>query len=133
MVGGIVRLMPPRRRTWRIVIGMVCGCFRYVSRSFLLPNTFERLAVSQNVGSSANELPPLAPQIKAFVNGLNTAITDAQHHGDFFGYPNYLDPELTPTEAHRLYYGVETYGKLLGLKKTFDPKAVFWNPQAIGD
>ncbi|KAI4906901.1 hypothetical protein J4E90_010104 [Alternaria incomplexa] len=72
----------------------------------------DSLWVFQNIGSSANMLPPFESGIKAFVQGLNTALTDAQPDGDFLAYPNYLDPELTPAEAHRLYYGDATYGKL---------------------
>lgn len=68
-----------------------------------------------------------------FVNGLNTALTSAQPNGDFLAYPNYLDPELTPTEAARLYYGITTYKKLTKIKNTVDPNAIFWNPQAIGN
>jgi hypothetical protein len=64
---------------------------------------------------------------------LNTALTEAQPDGEFLAYPNYLDPDLTPKEAARLYYGAATYGKLAGIKKVVDPKAVFWNPQAIGN
>jgi hypothetical protein len=77
-------------------------------------------------------LPPFSPEIKTFVTGLNTALTNAQPDGDFLAYPNYLDPELTPVEAARLYYGSTTYNKLVNLKKALDPKAVFWNPHAIG-
>ena len=78
-------------------------------------------------------LPPFESSIKAFVQGLNTALTDAQPDGDFLAYPNYLDPELTPAEAHQLYYGDATYGKLSVIKESVDPNKVFWNPQAIGN
>ncbi|KAH3995174.1 hypothetical protein HBI13_141290 [Parastagonospora nodorum] len=93
----------------------------------------DSLWVFQNIGSSANMLPPFSPDIKAYVNGLNAALTDAQPGGEFLAYPNYLDPELSPAEAHRLYFGKETYEKLLGLKEKVDPKKVFWNPQAVGN
>ncbi|KAI4940036.1 uncharacterized protein J4E92_001324 [Alternaria infectoria] len=93
----------------------------------------DSLWVFQNIGSSANMLPPFESSIKAFVQGLNTALTDAQPDGDFLAYPNYLDPELTPAEAHRLYYGDATYGKLSVIKESVDPNRVFWNPQAIGN
>jgi hypothetical protein len=45
---------------------------------------------------------------------------------------NYVDPDLTPTQAAQEYYGTETYNKLLGIKIDVDPAFVFWNPQAIG-
>ena len=87
----------------------------------------------QNIGSSANRLPPFSPEITTFVNGLNTALTAAQPDGDFLAYPNYLDPALTPQEAADLYYGPAAYNKLVSIKRDVDPEAVFWNPQAIGN
>jgi hypothetical protein len=75
----------------------------------------------------------LSPEIVAFVDGLNTALTSSQLEGDFLAYPNYLDPALTPVEAANLYYGAATYNKLTQIKRNIDPKSVFWNPQAIGN
>ena len=68
----------------------------------------------------------------AFIDGLNSAVTDAQPDGDFGAYSNYVDPRLSAQEAHRLYYGKPLYDKLLSIKNQVDPKAIFWNPQAIG-
>jgi hypothetical protein len=31
-----------------------------------------------------------------------------------------------------LYYGVETYSKLLAIQNEVDPDFLFWNPQAVG-
>ncbi|EUC40538.1 Glucooligosaccharide oxidase [Bipolaris oryzae ATCC 44560] len=93
----------------------------------------DSLWVFQNVGSSANRLPPFSPEITTFVNGLNTALTAAQPDGNFLAYPNYLDPALTPVEAANLYYGRTTYRKLVKIKSEVDPNHVFWNPQAIGN
>ncbi|XP_014551168.1 Glucooligosaccharide oxidase [Bipolaris victoriae FI3] len=93
----------------------------------------DSLWVFQNVGSSANRLPPFSAEITNFVNGLNTALTAAQPDGNFLAYPNYLDPALTPVEAANLYYGRATYHKLVTIKNQVDPEHVFWNPQAIGN
>ncbi|KAB2098641.1 hypothetical protein AG0111_0g13105 [Alternaria gaisen] len=93
----------------------------------------DSLWVFQNIGSSADRLPPFSPEITTFVDGLNTALTAAQPDGDFLAYPNYLDPALTPAEAADLYYGPATYGKLVKIKGDVDPGAIFWNPQAIGN
>ena len=68
----------------------------------------------------------------AFVDGLNSAITSAQPGTAFSAYLNYVDPRLTPAQAHDLYYGSSTYAKLLGIKKVVDPAGTFWNPQAVG-
>lgn len=90
------------------------------------------LWVFQNYGYTANSLPPWDPQITTLVDSLNDAITTPQPDGDFTAYLNYVDPDLTPADAHREYYGSDTYDVLLDLKTKYDPAAVFWNPQAIG-
>ncbi|KAI9834712.1 MAG: hypothetical protein M1826_000115 [Phylliscum demangeonii] len=72
------------------------------------------------------------PAELGFVDGLNRAVTDAQPDGDFAGYSNYLDPRLSAAEAHRVYYGDRLYRTLLAIKRRVDPRATFWNPQAIG-
>lgn len=66
------------------------------------------------------------------MNGLNTAVTSAQPETTFDAYLNYVDPSLTAAQAHKLYYGAETYARLAAIKKVVDPKQTFWNPQAIG-
>ncbi|KAJ4365375.1 hypothetical protein N0V95_000522 [Ascochyta clinopodiicola] len=98
-----------------------------------LPRKTLKLTRFQNIGSSANRLPPFSQEITTFVDGLNTALTAAQPNGDFLAYPNYLDPTLTPKEAADLYYGPATYNKLVNIKRNVDPEAIFWNPQAIGN
>lgn len=93
----------------------------------------EALWVFQNYGYSSNNLPPFDPAIIPLIDGLNNATTALQPDGDFTAYLNYVDPDLTAQEAAVLYYGPETYDKLLKIKAEFDPGFVFWNPQAIGN
>jgi hypothetical protein len=92
----------------------------------------DALWVFQNFGYTANNLPPYDEAITPLVDGLNDAVTNAQPGGNFTAYLNYVDPDLTPTQAAQEYYGTETYNKLLGIKIDVDPAFVFWNPQAIG-
>jgi hypothetical protein len=92
----------------------------------------EALWVFQNYGYTANHHPPYDPSITPFVDGLNDAITSAQPHGNFTGYLNYVDPDLSPIMAAELYYGADTYDRLLSIKSTVDPGFLFWNPQAVG-
>lgn len=71
-------------------------------------------------------------RLTGFINGLNEAITRKMPDTDFGAYSNYLDPDLTPAEAHELYYGSEIYDRLLDIKRDVDPDQVFYNPQAVG-
>ncbi len=66
------------------------------------------------------------------MTGLSDSLINAQPNGVFDAYLNYVDPTLTPQEAHQGYYGDQVYGKLLAIKQQVDPESVFWNPQAIG-
>ncbi|KAL8676311.1 MAG: hypothetical protein Q9224_007298, partial [Gallowayella concinna] len=62
-----------------------------------------------------------------FVNGLNDALATG-----YGGYVNYVDPELSASEAHKTYYSRSVYDRLVKIKRVVDPEAVFWNPQAVG-
>lgn len=62
-----------------------------------------------------------------FVKGLNEAL--GMGYG---GYPNYVDPELSASQAHGVYFSEGVYERLRGVKRTVDPEGVFWNPQAVG-
>ncbi|KAF2759070.1 FAD-binding domain-containing protein [Pseudovirgaria hyperparasitica] len=68
----------------------------------------------------------------SFVNGISTAITSKMPNTKFAAYHNYVDPELSPAEAHRLYFGSEVYERLLAIKKRVDPNGVFQNPLSVG-
>jgi len=93
----------------------------------------DALWVFQNYGRTANSQPPFDPAITGLIDGLNDAITNPQPGGDFTAYLNYVDPDLSATTAAEVYYGTQTYEKLLGIKTAVDPGALFWNPQAIGN
>lgn len=93
----------------------------------------DSLWVLQNYGYTPNSKPPFQPAITSFITGLNEALTSAQPSGNFGAYLNYIDPDLTPTEAALLYYGNDTYTRLVELKKKYDPQTLFWNPQAVGN
>jgi hypothetical protein len=66
-----------------------------------------------------------------FVNGMNDAMTSKMPNVDFGAYLNYVDPSLSPDQAHTLYYGSTLYGQLATLKAQVDPQNVFANPQSI--
>ncbi|UNI24935.1 hypothetical protein JDV02_010651 [Purpureocillium takamizusanense] len=90
----------------------------------------DSLFVIQNVGSVLP--PPFDDSLKPFLKGMNEAITKKMPNTQFSAYTNYIDPELTPAEAHELYYGQKIYSKLLSIKKTVDTAGTFYNPLAIG-
>ena len=91
------------------------------------------LWVLQHYGFTANQAAPYSSASIDFVNGLNTALTSAMPDTTFGAYLNYVDPSLSAAEAHQLYYGAETYQKLLAIKNVVDPQHTFWNPQSIGN
>ncbi|KAG0641266.1 hypothetical protein HOY80DRAFT_1039526 [Tuber brumale] len=66
-----------------------------------------------------------------FMGELSKSMTAAQPGTRFQAYSNYVDPSLSPSEAHDLYYG-QNYERLKRLKGVYDPDLLFWNPQAIG-
>ncbi len=91
------------------------------------------LWVLQHYGFTANTISPYPAASLDFVDGLNTALTSAMPDTQFGAYLNYVDPSLSAAEAHELYYGEETYEKLVGIKNLVDPQHTFWNPQSIGN
>jgi hypothetical protein len=93
----------------------------------------DALWVFQNYGSTLSSRPPLSPTVTSFIAGLSAALTTAQPDGHFGAYLNYIDPDLSPSQAALLYYGADTYARLAALKETYDPQATFWNPQAVGN
>ena len=90
------------------------------------------LWVAQHYGFTGNTGSPFPPATIDFIDGLNTALTSQMPGVDFGAYLNYVDPSLSPADAHTLYYGADTYAKLLGIKNQVDPGDVFWNPQSVG-
>lgn len=91
------------------------------------------LWVLQHYEYTANTALPFPAADFGFVNALNTAITSAMPGTTFGGYVNYVDPSLSPAEAHSTYYDAPTYARLVGIKNEIDPGNLFWNPQSIGN
>ena len=91
------------------------------------------LWVLQHYGDTTDTTDPFPTAELTFIDGLNTAITSAMPDTTFGAYLNYVDPSLTAAEAHAVYYGADTYAKLLAIKQVVDPGHVFWNPQSIGN
>lgn len=66
----------------------------------------------------------------AYLNNYVKTITDNMNGTKFGAYYGYSDPSLSKSEAHEMYWGAH-YAKLKDLKKKWDPKKVFENPQAV--
>jgi hypothetical protein len=87
----------------------------------------DSLWVIQHYGNTNATVPAVNLD---FVNGLNSAITNASNV-TYGAYINYIDPTLSREEAKDLYYGEELYSKLGVLKTKYDPWNTFWNPLSI--
>ncbi|KAI9843906.1 MAG: hypothetical protein M1837_006060 [Sclerophora amabilis] len=86
------------------------------------------LWVFQNQGATSDPTQPFPDDIIPFITNLTDSVTHAQPGAGFASAPNYVDPSLTAAQAHQLYYGDETYQRLLALKTRIDPDAVFLEP-----
>ena len=93
------------------------------------------LWVVQHYGRTENTNAAFPNTSVDFVDGLNNALTSlmAQDGVQFGAYQNYVDPSLTAEQAHQLYYGSDTYQRLVTIKQQVDPGRVFWNPQSVGN
>ncbi|TLD34043.1 hypothetical protein PspLS_00030 [Pyricularia sp. CBS 133598] len=89
------------------------------------------LWVIQNYGYTSLETNPFPLNtVQTYLSSLNSALQLRSTAG-FGAYLNYVDPTLSATQAHDLYYGKTTYAKLQSIKRAVDPNQVFWNPQAV--
>lgn len=66
-----------------------------------------------------------------FIVDLQASLTTLQPSLGTRGYHNWIDSELTPEEAWKLYYAKEAFEELVQTKAKWDPKNVFSNPQSI--
>ena len=92
----------------------------------------DALRVVQHYGNMTGTNEPFPTEL-SFIGGLNAALTDALPNTTFRGYLNYVDPELSASEAHEFYYGNAAYDRSLAIKQTWDAGDLFWNPQTVGD
>jgi hypothetical protein len=113
--------------SWYIITNLYGGpgsAINSKDTDFAAYNDRDSLWVLQNWGYGAESID--------FINGVNSAIIDAQPETHFGAYLNYVDPSYDAATAHELYYGDAVYSRLAALKEQVDPQKVFWNPQAIG-
>ena len=101
----------------------------YADRSALWVMQHYTRTTNTNGQFPGNEIP--------FLDGLNDALEKAQSaqnggNATFGAYQNYVDPILSASQAHSLYYGDATYQRLLGIKNSVDPGRVLMNPQSVG-
>ena len=92
----------------------------------------DALWVFQNYGYTANNQPPFPDSTIGLVDGINDAVENADASAEFTAYLNYVDPNYSPAEAAREYYGAETYDRLFAVKMDVDPMMTFWNPLSVG-
>jgi hypothetical protein len=65
---------------------------------------------------------------RAFITGINEAITSQMPDTTFGSYPGYVDPELP--NGQESYWG-PNLAKLGRIKRAIDPKDIFHNPQSV--
>lgn len=92
----------------------------------------DALWLVQHYGNMTDTNEPFPAEL-SFIDGLNAALTDAMPDTTFGAYLNFVDPELSPSEAHEIYYGSTTYDRLVAIKRTWDEGDLFWNPQSVGN
>lgn len=96
----------------------------------------EALWVVQHYARTTDTGSPFSGSEITFLDGLNDALQQQSSNGGgndtLRAYQNYVDPTLSATQAHSLYYGDETYQRLLGIKVVVDPGKVLMNPQSVG-
>ncbi|KAL2063766.1 hypothetical protein VTL71DRAFT_5571 [Oculimacula yallundae] len=66
----------------------------------------------------------------SFLNGWVSSITSTMNTTQFGMYMNYADPTLSTNDAHNFYW-LKHYDALTKVKKAYDPKNVFSNPQVV--
>lgn len=66
----------------------------------------------------------------SFLDGWVDATTSSLPKGSWGAYINYADPRLPRATAEKLYYG-QNLRKLQKLKAKYDPKQLFYYPQAV--
>jgi FAD/FMN-containing dehydrogenase len=74
---------------------------------------------------------PFPDDVLAYLNGMIDTVQDAMPDGNFGVYPGYVDPLIPKTRWPTQYWGAN-YPRLLEIKKKYDPKQVFSNPQSVG-
>ncbi|KAF1814622.1 FAD-binding domain-containing protein [Eremomyces bilateralis CBS 781.70] len=73
-------------------------------------------------------IPTVSQKTKDWLNGVNTIIRDALPNAPFGAYPGYVEPDLA--DGQEQYWGANL-PRLKDIKKMWDPKDVFHNPQSV--
>jgi len=120
--------------SWWVLADLYGGQYSQISAqdpadsSYYVRDSFFTFQLYSDLGGATGTYPPSGFDL---MNRLSLSLTAAQPETKFQAYPNYVDPTLSPAEAHELYYGTN-YPRLKALKAQYDPTLLLWNPQAIG-
>lgn len=74
-------------------------------------------------------IPAISDETRAFVDGVQERVRDGAPLANTT-YAGYLDPTLDRAAANDFYWG-DMVPKLREVKKTWDPKGLFRNPQSV--
>lgn len=78
--------------------------------------------------SYAISILKVSDKTKKFLDDINTLIEDSMPEADLGAYAGYVDPALPEGEAQERYWG-SNYPRLQSIKRKYDPKDMFHNPQ----
>lgn len=78
--------------------------------------------------SYAIGIPSVSDKTTKFLDDINTLIEKSMPGADLGAYAGYVDPAMPDGEAQERYWG-SNYPQLQAIKKKYDPKDVFHNPQ----
>ena len=120
--------------SWWVLADLYGGQYSEISAqdsagsSYYVRDSFFTFQLYSDLGGATGTYPDWGFEL---MGELSRSLTDKQPETKFHAYPNYVDPTLSPEEAHDLYYGTN-YPRLKQLKGVYDPTLLLWNPQAIG-
>ncbi|CUS09179.1 unnamed protein product [Tuber aestivum] len=123
--------------SWFVIADLYGGKYSNIAAqdpagsSYAIRDSFFTFQLYSNIDGANPPVTAYPPWGFEYMNEMSRSITEPQPETKFQAYVNYVDPSLSPQEAHELYYG-SNYQRLRELKGRYDPELLFWNPQAIG-
>ena len=111
---------------WFLIFDLEAGATNTIPTNATAYSHRDALFYSQ---SYAVNYPKVVNDTFNFVSGINNILSTSMQSNSFLGsYPGYVDPSLS--NPQKAYWG-SNLPKLEQIKRVYDPKDVFWNPQSV--